>query len=70
MNVAQLSLITLDINFQTVLPMSGISLTCPMIADTANEMECEVAASGQSPSAHINFDDGTTADITLQGKKV
>lgn len=47
--------------------MAGISLTCPAIADTTNEMECEVAATGQAATGTLDFDDGNTADVTLQG---
>ena len=52
---------------QTVLPMAGVSLTCPAIADTTNEMECEVAATGQAPTGTLDFDDGNTANFNLQG---
>lgn len=50
--------------------MAGSTVYCPLILDTTNEMECDVGATGETPTGTIDFTDGTTEDVDLQGTAI
>ena len=49
--------------------MAGSTVSCPLIVDTTNVIECDVGATGEAPTGTIDFNDGNTEDITLQGNQ-